>query len=178
VKLQSASQTNLEGEEMAKAAFIKTTRDARAEWKKVLAEVGEERMLIPGAAGYWSVKDMIAHLSAWEQRPVAWLTAIGRGESPAPAPWPPDWGEEKTNAWIYEANKDRPLQEVIDESRRVHEQLLQELEKISDEELNDRGRFAWLDGNSLAEAIPGDASEHYQEHIRMVHEWLARETSQ
>ena len=163
---------------MDKATFIKATRDARAEWEQVLVEVGEERMLKPGAAGHWSVKDTIAHLAAWEQRPVAWLTAIRRGESPAPAPWPPDVGEEKTNAWIYEANRNRPLRELIDESRRVHEQLLKELETISEKDLNDAGRFAWLNGNSLAESIPGDASEHYQEHTRMVREWLALEKVQ
>jgi hypothetical protein len=163
---------------MHKATFIQTTREARAEWEQILAEVGEERMLVPGVAGDWSVKDMIVHLTAWQQRPVEWLAAIRRGESPTPAPWPPDMSEEKTNAWIYEANKDRSLREVIDESRRVHEQLLEELEKVSEEALNDAGRFAWLNGNSLAEAIPGDASEHYQEHTRMVREWLVLEKVQ
>ena len=163
---------------MDKATFIRTTRGARAEWEQVLAEVGEERMLTPVAAGHWSVKDVIAHLTAWEQRPVAWLTAIRRGETPSPAPWPPDLGEEKTNAWIYEANKDQPLRQVINQSRRVHEQLLKELEMTSEGDLNDAGRFAWLNGNSLAESIPGDSYEHYRDHTRMVREWLATEKVQ
>ena len=135
-------------------------------------------MTKPGVAGHWSVKDMIAHLTAWEQRPVAWLIAIRRGELPEPAPWPPDLGEEKTNAWIYEVNKDKPLAQVIEESRRVHELLLKELESVTDDALNDAQRYRWLNGNSLDDSIPGDSSEHYQDHARMVREWLALEKVQ
>ena len=163
---------------MDKQAFFQMARDARAEWDQVLGQVGEARMTVPGVAGDWSAKDMVAHLTAWEQRPVAWLTAIRRGMIPEPAPWPPNLSEEKTNAWIYEANRGRSLDDVLDESRRVHAQLLMELEAISEEDLNDARRFAWLNGNSLADSIPGDSYEHYQDHTRMVREWLALEKTQ
>jgi len=48
---------------MDKAMFINTLKQSRAEWEALLAQVDEERMLQPGAAGKWSVKDVIVHVT-------------------------------------------------------------------------------------------------------------------
>ncbi len=48
---------------MNKAEFLERQRRARAEWEALLAEVGPDRMTRPGTAGYWSVKDVIAHVA-------------------------------------------------------------------------------------------------------------------
>ncbi len=52
---------------MDKTTFIETLLAGRAEWEALLAEVGEARMLQPGVAGEWSVKDVIAHVM-WGER--------------------------------------------------------------------------------------------------------------
>ncbi|TMC56864.1 MAG: ClbS/DfsB family four-helix bundle protein [Chloroflexota bacterium] len=52
---------------MDKATFIEGLRNERAGWEALLAQVGKERMLEPGAAGAWSVKDIIAHIM-WGER--------------------------------------------------------------------------------------------------------------
>ncbi len=54
---------------MDKATFINTLEQSRAEWEALLAQVDEERMLQPGAAGKWSVKDVIAHVT-WGEREI------------------------------------------------------------------------------------------------------------
>ncbi len=48
---------------MSKARLLENLRTKRAEWDAVLAEVPEAQMTEPGAAGKWSVKDVIAHLT-------------------------------------------------------------------------------------------------------------------
>lgn len=54
---------------MEKTTFINTLKEARAEWEALLAQVDEDRMLQPGAAGKWSVKDIIAHVT-WGEREI------------------------------------------------------------------------------------------------------------
>ena len=51
---------------MARAAILKGMIDGYAKLNELLAEVGEERMTIPGVAGDWSIKDIIAHISVYE----------------------------------------------------------------------------------------------------------------
>jgi hypothetical protein len=163
---------------MDKKTLIETLRNTRTEWEALLAEVGEGRMTQLGATGAWSVKDVIAHLTAWERRPLAWLTAVRQGATPVPAPWPSNLSEEQTNAWIYDANREQSLRDVLDKSRRVHEQFMKELAAIAEEELNVPGRYSWLNGNTFAESIPGNTCEHYQEHSQMIRKWLELEKVQ
>jgi hypothetical protein len=56
--------------QMDKAAFLATLRAKHAEWEALLAEVGEARMVQPGVAGEWSVKDIVAHVT-WGEREMA-----------------------------------------------------------------------------------------------------------
>lgn len=163
---------------MDKKTLIEAVRNSRVAWDVLLAQVGEERMTTPGVTGNWSVKDVVAHLTAWERRPVAWLTAVRQSATPEPAPWPPNLSEEQTNAWIYEANRGRSLREILDESRRTHEELMKLLQMATEEELSDSRRFSWLKGNPLAESLPGNTYAHYQEHSEMIRNWLKPEKVQ
>jgi hypothetical protein len=160
---------------MEKQHFIETMKTTRAGWEALLTEVGEPRMAVAGVTGDWSVKDIVAHLTAWERRTVARLNAVRQGGTPEKAPWPPNLSEEEINAWICEANRKRNLRDVLDDSRQVHDQVMKQLQSVTDEELNEPGRFSWLDGNKLAEYIPGNTYEHYQEHGELIRIWLARE---
>ncbi len=49
---------------MDKARLLGMIRAARAEWDALLATIPEAWMEEPGAAGKWSVKDVVAHI-AW-----------------------------------------------------------------------------------------------------------------
>jgi hypothetical protein len=160
---------------MDKQELLETMKTTRAGWDALLTEVGEARMTVAGVTGNWSVKDVVAHLTAWEKRTAARLIAVRQGGKPEPAPWPPNTSEEEENAWIYEANRKRSLRDVLDDSRRVHDQVMKQLQAVTDEDLNEPGRFSWLDGNKLAENIPGNTYEHYQEHAELIRKWLARQ---
>ncbi len=157
---------------MDKSELIKTLRTERARWDALLEQVDAAQMDVPGVCGEWSVKNIAAHLAAWERRPVAWLEAIRNGTRPQPPPWPEDLaGDDPINAWIFEANRHRPWREVLDESRQVSEQLLALLQSVSYQDL-DMSRFEWLGGSSLADSIACNSYAHYREHGEMVRTWL------
>lgn len=48
-------------------------RAEHARLEALLAGVSDERSIEPGAFGAWSVKDMLAHITFWEQRLVAYI---------------------------------------------------------------------------------------------------------
>jgi hypothetical protein len=162
---------------MNKQQLRQTLFDEREAWDKLLAAIGAARMTTPGVVGMWSVKDLVAHLTAWEKRPVAWLIAAQRGGKPTPAPWSSDLDEEQVNAWIYESNQSRSLEDVLAESRAVFEQVIQGIESLADEALSDPNRFKWLNGTALVDAMSGNTFEHYRDHAEMIRQWLNNKSS-
>jgi len=62
---------------MNKSEWLGTLQTERAQWDALVAEVGQARMTQPGAAGEWSVKDVIAHVTWFEREMVGVLRAHG-----------------------------------------------------------------------------------------------------
>jgi hypothetical protein len=150
----------------------------RAAWEDLLAEVGDARMLEPGAMGDQVLEDLVAHLVAWDDRDLDRMEAVVHGQ-PEPAPaWPADLEDDDAiNAWIHEQNADRLLGEVIDDSRRVYARLGEVVQALGDDGLNDPTRFPWMDGRSLGQAIAGPEASWFghlhEDHEPSLRAWLA-----
>ncbi len=153
---------------MDKATFLGTLRTKRAEWETLLAEVGEARMTQPGAAGEWSVKDIIAHVAWGEREMVGVLQARALVGSDL---W--NLSTDERNAVVFEQNRHRSLQDVLTEEEQLYAELLSGLEAISDEDLNNPQRFrdmppTWIPWQILS----GNSFGHYAEHIPSIRAWL------
>ena len=151
---------------------LRAERDA---WDQLLLQIPRERLSDVGVTEQWAVRDLVAHLTAWESRPIAWLTAARDGGRPQPPAWPRDRSEDETNAWIYNAARARSLDEVLAESCAVSQQLIALVEKTPEGVLTDNARFAWLEGKSLLEVIGGNTYEHYGEHAEQARAWWRRQ---
>ena len=89
---------------MEKATLLKTLTETRAAWEALLAQIDEERMFQPGAAGNWSVKDVIAHVT-WGESEIAPVlrTHVLAGSDL----W--NLSDDERNEITYQQNKDRTL---------------------------------------------------------------------
>jgi hypothetical protein len=147
----------------------------RESWDALLAEVGEERMLVPGPMGEWSFKDLIAHLMGWRERGLQRLEAAAQGQPEPPPAWPAHLeSDDEINAWIHEANRDRPLADVVADSRRSYARLAEIVRSLPDEALTDPASFPWLEGQALGEAIVDGAwfGHLHEEHEPTIRQWL------
>jgi hypothetical protein len=142
-----------------------------AQWDTLLAEVGQERMEIPGATGEWTFKDIVVHLTAWWRREVGRLEAVRRGERPVPHPDQRD--VQVINQWTYHTNRDRPLSDVLRDAQAVWQQFEAALQATPERDLAQPGRFDWLDGQALGPRIVEDFLMHlHEEHEPLIREWL------
>jgi hypothetical protein len=163
-----------------KARLLETIQAEHTAWHALLDTIGEDRMLLPGAAGPdWTFKDVIAHLTGWRERTLAELQAGLRHTELPPPPWPAEFDEddpaglEQINTWIYQANRDRPLAEVLRESEDAWQQMADLVRAMPDDDLLDPQRFAWMGGAPLGPTVLNASFEHlHEEHMPAIRAWL------
>lgn len=158
---------------MKKSEVLNQLRTVRAEFKQLLARLSPEQMTEPGVAGNWSVKDMLAHI-AWYEREEAEL--VGETVVAASPLW--EVPQDPRNELLREENKNRPLDDVLDDFDRAFEAIVAAVERLSDQDLVMPGRFPgttaerppWVD-------IADNSFEHERDHIEMIREWIERKYS-
>ncbi|MCU0498665.1 MAG: ClbS/DfsB family four-helix bundle protein [Anaerolineae bacterium] len=145
-------------------------------WQTIQAFIGtfsSEQLTGPTDAAGWTAKDHLIHLAIWEQG----ILALLKGESrPAamgidPATW--DTADyDRINAIIQQAHHDRPLPDVLGYWRAVHEQLIAQIETLTDAQL-DQPYHTFNAGPEHEQPITvwiiNNTYEHYAEH----HPWIA-----
>lgn len=152
----------------------------RAEWDALLTSVGEERMTQPGAAGHWSVKDIVCHVTAYERWLVEWLTAASQKTFPAPSPLD-DANIERRNARVYELTHTMPLQDVMTDAHQNFEALLHIIKVLPDEYFNNPQSAEWFmkpywsKMNTIPDAVINLSADHYNEHIPTIEAWIEKE---
>ena len=167
---------------MNKTQLLGAMRTARWRWELVLARVDGERFTEPTMHGGWSVKDTIGHVAYYERWLLKWLEDAVRGQVTA-ATHRDLLDVDERNALIYVENKDRPLDAIQDDSRRVFERLFQMVKTLPEPELIDPYRFdryvvpLWGKSLPLWECISGDSYEHYAEHTANIRTWLEEQNA-
>jgi len=161
-------------EPITKAGLLHELRAARAEWDDLMAEVGAARMTEPGAAGDWSVKDVMAHLTCYSRWFVHASEAHFRGEMP-PLDGTEGMGFEQRNQFRHQQTHDHSLADVQAESQQVFSRLLEVVEAHSEEFLTQPQQFDGAPGPLLVwKMLEGDGYEHYRNHMRSIRAWLAQ----
>jgi hypothetical protein len=131
----------------------------RLRQKDLLAEIRTERQLLDETLacipkrvmtkegvtrGGWSVKDVLAHLVAWQQLNFDWYEAGLRGEKVAmPAPGFTLREIPRLNAMLYRKHHRRSLTAILDDYRSYHARIVQLVESLTDADLTTIGRYSW-----------------------------------
>jgi hypothetical protein len=165
-----------------KRHVIGTLREEFRRWEELLAGMSEEQISAPQLASNWSIKDVIAHLWAWQQRSVARMVAARLNREPEFPRWPAEFDPEtegqphQLNAWIYETYRGRPWSRVYGDWRAGFLRFLELAEEIPEKDLLEPGRYAWLDGYPLSLVLIASC-EHHEEHRGWLLAWLDKHGS-
>jgi len=157
----------------SKADLLERIRRERTFFETALQQVSRQDMLKPGVNGDWTVKDLLAHITSWEQRMAGWVEQALRGE--APEAFLRGIRQEDIDRWnaeAYQKGRDRHLDEVIAESRISYQDALRAAESASENDLMDGERFAWRNGSPLWRMVAANTIWHYHEHGEQIIAWL------
>lgn len=158
--------------QMSKAEMLEKMAGERAHLEAVLAQLTPAQMVLPGVEADWSVKDILAHIAAWEEFMRTRLTAALRGETPDTPQ--SDAEVDRMNAEFFRAYKALPLADVLATFADSYAQSRQLVGDTPEADLQDAERFPWRQGRPLWLLVGGNTWWHYEEHCRSIETWLAQ----
>jgi DinB superfamily len=140
------------------------TRLARAweAFKDSYAGLSDAELLEPGVTGAWSIKDLIAHVTWWEEEALKHLPLILAGGKP-PRYSVTYGGIDAFNALMTEQRKHLSLAEVLRQQEHVHRRLVDFLDGAPADELAGETRFR--------RRLRLDTYGHYPKHARAIRAW-------
>jgi hypothetical protein len=155
---------------MTKDEILDALEDQRESLLDAIEGLPDLILLEPGVTGEWSIKDILAHLSAWEAELVKLLWQARHGQSPTGV-YTGGVPVDEINAVWSQAAQSRPWERVFDDFISVRKQTIRRVEPFSDAELNDAQRWPWLKGHPLWEWIANDSFGHEEEHVAQIRTW-------
>jgi hypothetical protein len=155
-------------EMMTKEVFLEKVRSTRSAWDQIINQLDASHLEQPALPGSWTVKDIICHLTWYEREMVGVLKTRSLTGSDL---W--NLPLQERNERIYAETKDAPLAAALAESRQVHAEMMLELEKLEDADLNEPARFKDMPAEWIPwELIGSNTFDHYPEHTELVRGWL------
>ncbi len=112
----------------------------------------DQALLFKGAVDSWTIADVLANLTAWEAEMVTGMLRIDQNKRPdnlLNALKDPQYYDQQR----YAENRGRDLDQIFSDFQQVRVQLEEWLQQFSVSILNNRKRYQWLNGHSLAEII-------------------------
>lgn len=145
--------------------------------EELLAGLSEEQITTVPVSPSRTIKDDIAHLRAWQQRSIARMEAALQDRKPEYPRWSSDLDLEseedtdKNNDAIYKLHRDKPWSSVHREWSEGFMRFLELGRALSERDLLDSTRYAWLSPYSLADVLIG-SYDHHREHLEVAIEQL------
>ena len=129
------------------------------------AGLTDEQLLEPGVTEDWSVKDILAHVSWWEEEALKHLPHILEGIRP------PRYsilygGIDAFNSQMTERKRGLTLSEVRKQLGETHLKLIEYLQNVPEEQFTSETRFR--------RRLRLDTYSHYPIHTQAIHRWRER----
>jgi hypothetical protein len=142
--------------------LLKRVDEAWAAFTDSYAGLADEALLRPGVIKTWSVRDVIVHVTTWEEEALKHLPGILEGRRPSR--YSVTYGGiDAFNALTSARKKDLPLGEVKRQQAAVHRRVLALIERSPEKELASGTRFR--------NRLRLDTYGHYAGHTAAILRW-------
>jgi hypothetical protein len=126
--------------------------------------LSDSQLTEPGVIDTWSVKDILAHVTKWEEEALKYLPILITGGRP------PRYiqygGIDAFNAQMTEQKGSLALSDVLAQLDETHRRLLDYIRSVPEEHFTRETRFR--------RRLRLDTYSHYPLHARAIREWRER----
>jgi hypothetical protein len=169
-----------------KDVFLARLMRERDKFELLVNQVGFTRQpTLQGVSGKWSIKDILAHLLAYELYIADRMHEILHGETYSPCRTQnaldafldqfgyPDFGSplldnDTSDAWVIEKYKKVSLEDVVGQEIQAFDSIFTALQDMPE---------TTIDSHNFYERVANNTYKHYREHIRDIHRWLVEKAA-
>ncbi len=148
---------------------LKRLDDAWRAFEESYAGLSSAQLLTPGVTVDWSVRDIIAHVTWWEEEALKHLPLVRAGGRP-PRYSVQYGGIDAFNALMTEQRRERSLEDVLRQHDEVHARLVDYVRGAPVELFAEDTRFR--------RRLRLDTYGHYPIHTKAILAWRARSRAQ
>jgi hypothetical protein len=138
---------------------------AWAAFEESYAGLSGAQLLTPGVTGVWSVRDIIAHVTWWEEEALRHLPLVREGGRP-PRYSVQYGGIDAFNALMTAKRRYLPLEEVLRQHDEIHARLMAYVRGAPEDLLARETRFR--------RRLRLDTYAHYPIHAEAIRRWRTR----
>ncbi len=126
-------------------------KDDHGKLVKVIDQLDEDQMVNHAVLGEWDVKDIIAHISAWNWEIVKAVDVVLANGRPWYVGVPPGGGQEaEFNRKEVKRRKSWSLRQVFKEWQDAYDALIKRIECLSDSDWHHQSDITWSDGSMVS----------------------------
>src|SRR5215468_7016752 len=151
---------------MTREQVLKRLNEAWLALKESYAGLPDWLLLEPGVTGKWSVRDILAHITTWEEEALEHLPLILKGGRP-PRYSVRYGGIEAFNAHMTEQKRSLSLPEVRAQLAASHGRLLEFIQSAPEHQL--------IGGARVRHRLRLDTYGHYPIHADTIRQWRQRQ---
>ena len=152
---------------MTREETLERLAESRQALHQAIEGLSEEEMIQIPVEGVWTIKDVIGHITSWEEVVLNPLRRYADGD-----PFGTDilkdylaWNDEQAAL-----KKDIPLDAILNEATAIRKELIATANRLSAEQWEQELTFPWGDTGTLSKALRG-LKEHEMEHVETVQQW-------
>jgi uncharacterized protein (TIGR03083 family) len=145
-----------------KEQVLEKIEEAWAALNASYAGLSDADLTEPGVTGSWSVRDILAHVTTWEEEALAMLPIILQGDTP-PRYKDRYGGIDAFNALRTEQKRSLSPAEVLEQLAETHRRLTDYVQGVPEEQFAQETRFR--------RRLRLDTYSHYPIHARAIREW-------
>lgn len=146
-----------------KIQILEAAQTERTKLEELLATLTVEQLTLPNIIGEWAIKDMLSHLTEWEQMVIKWYEMGVKGLVPAVPSEDYNWGQlPQLNYAIFLKFRDKSVAEIQESFKASYEQIIKMIQSIPENVLFTRGHYPWTNNNALAAYFISCTSSHYR----------------
>jgi hypothetical protein len=147
---------------MKKSQLLTRLDKAWETFKASYAGLSDAEMLEPGVTGAWSVRDIIVHVTWWEEEALTHLPLILAGGTP-PRYSVTYGGIDAFNAQMTAQKSSLSLAEVLRQQEDTHRRLVDYIQQAPADQLIGETRFR--------RRLRLDTYSHYPKHAEAIRKW-------
>ena len=147
---------------MNRSQLLKRIDKAWEALKAAYEGLSDSELTEPGVTGGWSVRDLVAHVTSWEEEALTHLPHILSGRKP-PRYSVTYGGIDAFNAQTTERNANLPLSDVLRQRDDIHRRLIEYVQSAPEDQITEETRFR--------RRLRLDTYGHYPKHAEAIRKW-------